>query len=58
MLLHTGLALRIVGDLAGNALLRRWGGMLNVVAVLLFLGVTLWSARRAVRAPAAGNAGG
>lgn len=37
ILLHASLALRIVGDLGGWADLRRWGGMLNGIALLIFL---------------------
>ena len=40
ILLHASLVLRVIGDLAGWADLRRWGGMLNGVALLLFLAVT------------------
>lgn len=44
-LLHVSLLLRIAGDLVLGPVVRRWGGLFNVVAVLLFLGVTLfpWS---------------
>jgi hypothetical protein len=35
--LHLGIALRLAGDLAGLAALRRWGGLLNAIAILLFL---------------------
>jgi hypothetical protein len=45
-LLHVSLVVRIAGDLAGNVSLRMWGGLFNVVAVLLFLGVMARSARR------------
>lgn len=41
ILLHGSLVLRVAGDLALQPGLRRWGGLLNVVAVLLFLGMTL-----------------
>lgn len=41
VLLHVSLALRVVGDLALTPVVRRWGGLLNVVAILLFLTVTL-----------------
>lgn len=41
ILLHGSLLLRVAGDLALQHELRRWGGLFNVVAVLLFLGVTL-----------------
>jgi hypothetical protein len=36
-LLHLSLILRVVGDVAGWFALRQWGGMLNVIAILLFL---------------------
>lgn len=39
-LLHASLALRVAADLSGALALRRWGGLLNVVAVLLFVLVT------------------
>ena len=45
-LLHGSLALRIAGDMLGNAALRRWGGLLNEVAVVAFLVVTALAARR------------
>jgi hypothetical protein len=37
VLLHAGLVLRVAGDLALLPALRQWGGLLNVVAILLFL---------------------
>ena len=37
LLLHLGLLLRIGGDLAGWPMGWRWGGLFNVVALLLFL---------------------
>ena len=43
-LLHAGLILRVAGDLAFNPALRMWGGMLNVIAILVFLGNTVRSA--------------
>ena len=42
-LLHLSLLLRVGGDLAGMGALRQWGGLLNVVAVLLFLANTVAS---------------
>ena len=45
MLLHVSLVLRVYGDLAGNFPARQWGGMLNEVAVLLFLITTIIAAR-------------
>lgn len=49
-LLHMSLALRVTGDLAGWADLRRWGGMFNGIALLLFLAVTALALRRGARA--------
>ena len=42
-LLHTGLALRIGGDLAADFTLARWGGLLNASAIGLFLAATIVS---------------
>ncbi|HRN50167.1 MAG TPA: hypothetical protein PLC52_04850 [Anaerolineales bacterium] len=35
-LLHTSLVMRIIGNLLQDASIRRWGGMLNSIAILLF----------------------
>ncbi len=45
LLLHLSLVARVAGDLAQQPVLRRWGGLFNVIAILLFLVVTLlpWS---------------
>ncbi len=40
ILLHGSLVLRISGDLGTLFGLRQWGGMLNVIAILLFLTIT------------------
>ena len=37
ILLHASLLLRVVGDLMGWWTGRQWGGLLNALAVLLFL---------------------
>lgn len=42
-LLHFSLLLRLFGDLSGFYELRKWGGLLNEVAILLFLAVTAFS---------------
>jgi hypothetical protein len=42
-LLHLSLVLRIVGDLGNLYDLRKWGGLLNEVAILLFLVITVYS---------------
>ncbi|WP_397547028.1 hypothetical protein ABUL39_00550 [Rhodothermus marinus] len=41
VLLHAALLVRLVGDVAGLLLWRRWGGLLNALAILIFLGVTV-----------------
>jgi len=38
--------LRVLGDLAVQPALRQWGGMFTALAILLFLGNTLWAVRR------------
>jgi hypothetical protein len=38
LLLHVSLVWRIAGDLAGSFSAFRWGGLLTITAVLLFLG--------------------
>jgi hypothetical protein len=45
-LLHLSLLLRIVGDLAGWWPGRQWGGLLNAVAVVLFLGRLVYTMAR------------
>lgn len=45
VLLHASLILRIAGDLARLPDVRRWGGMLNGLALLLFIVVTVLSLR-------------
>lgn len=49
VVLHLALILRISGDLALGLPLRQWGGLLNAVAILLFLGNQLLSLRMANR---------
>jgi hypothetical protein len=45
-LLHASLVLRVAGDLVGWVEGRRWGGLLNVVAVVLFLASTAAALKR------------
>jgi hypothetical protein len=45
-LLHGSLLLRIVGDVASWPTIRAWGGLLNVVAILMFAVLTVRAARR------------
>jgi hypothetical protein len=39
LLLEASVALRVTGGLLGHFAARQWGGLLNVVAILTFLGV-------------------
>lgn len=52
ILLHVSLALRVMGDLVNQHPLRLWGGLLNEVAILVFLGMTVYSIRRSLKASA------
>jgi hypothetical protein len=49
ILLHASLALRIAGDAAFDPAIRTWAGLLNVIAVLLFMGATIWALRSSLR---------
>ncbi len=53
-LLHGSLVLRLAGDLLpGTFALRQWGGMLNAIAVVLFLVLTVSGIVTSLRRPAA-----
>lgn len=48
-LLHLSLLLRVIGDMASLQAIRQWGGLLNEVAILLFLvmtGFAIWKGAR------------
>ncbi len=51
-LLHLSLFLRLLGDLTMQLDVRRWGGFLNELAILLFLGMTIHSVIRSRNQPA------
>ena len=48
ILLHVSLALRVFADYINLHLLRMWGGLLNEIAILLFIGMTVFSVRKSV----------
>jgi succinate dehydrogenase hydrophobic anchor subunit len=52
ILLHASLALRVVADYANLHPLRMWGGLLNEVAILVFIGMTVYSIRKSLIAKA------
>lgn len=41
ILLSLSLVLRITGDLTGDMVMRQWGGLLNAITLLLFLGLII-----------------
>jgi succinate dehydrogenase hydrophobic anchor subunit len=43
ILLHLSLVTRIIGDLTNQMEIRKWGGLLNETAILLFLALTVFS---------------
>ncbi len=45
-LLHLSLALRVISDFLSWSAGRMWGGLLNEIAILLFLGMTIYSMRQ------------
>jgi len=49
VLLHLSLLVRVIGDLTEFPAVRMWGGMLNEIAILLFLGMTVFSILRRPR---------
>lgn len=48
ILLHASLALRVIADYANLYTLRMWGGLLNEVAILLFIVFTVLSIRKSL----------
>lgn len=42
-LLHLSLVLRVTGDLAYHMEVRKWGGLLNEIAIVVFLGMMIFS---------------
>lgn len=48
VLLHASLVLRVIADYANLHILRMWGGLLNEVAILLFIGMTVYSIRKSL----------
>jgi hypothetical protein len=46
LVLHAALLVRIVGDLLGERALHMWGGLFNVIAIPLFLGLLAWTLSR------------
>lgn len=46
ILMQGALVVRVIADLALDVTLRQWAGLFNVLAILLFLGIMILSARR------------
>ena len=53
VLLHASLGLRLAGDLGGHPALRRWGGLVNALAIVGYLGLVGVSILRGRRAGSA-----
>jgi hypothetical protein len=49
ILLHLSLLLRVAGDLVSMPVARQWGGLLNEVAILLFLLMTGYAVRKGMQ---------
>lgn len=49
VLLHASLLMRLHGDMSATIAMRRWGGLLNVVAILLFLVILISSLKKLKR---------
>jgi len=48
VLIHLSLALRVSADYASLHPLRMWGGLINEIAILLFMGMTVYSIRKSL----------
>ncbi|MDL1912810.1 hypothetical protein FBQ81_19305 [Chloroflexi bacterium CFX6] len=48
ILLHASLLSRVIADYANLHPLRAWSGMLNVIAILMFIGMTVHSVRKGI----------
>lgn len=48
VLLHVSLVMRVIADFTHLHTLRMWGGLLNEVAFLLFIGMTVYSVRKSI----------
>jgi hypothetical protein len=49
ILLHASLILRALADYAGLHTLRMWGGLINEAAIVLFIGMTIYSIRKGLQ---------
>ena len=48
-MLHVSLVLRVIADYTNLFTLRMWGGLLNEVAIFIFIGVTISSIRKSIK---------
>jgi len=51
-LLHFSLLLRVAADLTNQVELRKFGGLLNEIAILMFLGMTVFSIIKGLKSTA------
>lgn len=50
ILLHVSLLARIIADYTNQSALRMWGGLMNEVAILIFIAMTVYSVRKGMKA--------
>ena len=49
IVLHVSLLVRVIADYTNQSTLRMWGGLMNEIAILIFIGVTVYSVRKGVK---------
>ena len=49
IVLHVSLLVRVIADYTNQPTLRMWGGLMNEIAILIFIGVTVYSVRKGVK---------
>ena len=49
IMLHVSLLVRVIADYTNQPTLRMWGGLMNEIAILIFIGMTVYSVRKGVK---------
>ena len=49
IVLHVSLLVRVIADYTNQSTLRMWGGLMNEIAILIFIGMTVYSVRKGVK---------
>ncbi len=50
LLLHVSLLVRVIADYTNQSTLRMWGGLINEIAILIFIGMMVYSVRKGMKA--------